>query len=532
MDAANRLYHSFSGRTPGMNSPTLTLHQLLPGSTAGQHWIDDASANGAGQVIVTGVTSDSRRVTPGDVFVAVAGTKADGHQFVQQAVARGAVAVVSETPSEGISVPQYITDCSAAAFARMCMRFNVGTRCPIVCAGITGTNGKTTASWMLRSILQTAGLRTGMVGTIECDDGVECSASEMTTPTADALAAHMRRLMEQRATHSVLEISSHALVQKRCAGIQLSAAAITNITQDHFDYHRTVDAYRMAKASIAELLHADAPLLLNLDDPGCQYVMDRLVGSAAVITFGVDNPEAELRSTLLQKNHRSQRVRLELAQGDAEIRLRMIGRHNVANCLVAAGLAEQLGVRLSHIVDGLESLHVVPGRLERIDEGQSFQVLVDYAHTPDALARCTSTIRDFVPGRLICVFGAGGDRDQSKRPRMGEAASIADYCIITSDNPRNEDPQTIAEQIAEGFSTNTEYDIQLDRREAIAHAFDVAQPGDVVLLAGKGHESVQEIGSEQYQFDDRDVARSLLREMTASQTVAELQPRFSLPKSA
>ena len=215
MDAANRLYHSFSGRTPGMNSPTLTLHQLLPGSTAGQHWIDDASANGAGQVIVTGVTSDSRRVTPGDVFVAVAGTKADGHQFVQQAVARGAVAVVSETPSEGISVPQYITDCSAAAFARMCMRFNVGTRCPIVCAGITGTNGKTTASWMLRSILQTAGLRTGMVGTIECDDGVECSASEMTTPTADALAAHMRRLMEQRATHSVLEISSHALVQKR-----------------------------------------------------------------------------------------------------------------------------------------------------------------------------------------------------------------------------------------------------------------------------------------------------------------------------
>lgn len=515
-----------------MYSPTLTLQQLLPSTILNQHWADAAAANRAAQIVVTGVTADSRNVTAGDVFVAVAGTRADGHQFVRQAVANGAVAVVTEMPIEGISVPQYVTECSASLFAQMCMTLNVGTRCPIVCAGITGTNGKTTASWMLRSILQAAGLRTGLVGTIETDDGVECAQSNITTPTADALALHMRRLMDQRATHSVMEISSHALVQKRCAGTQLSAAAITNITQDHFDYHHTVDAYRKAKASITELLHADAPLLLNLDDPGCQYVMDRLVGSAAVITYGVNNPEAELRAALLQKNHRSQRIRLELAQGDAEIRLRMIGEHNVANSLVAAGLAEQLGIRLADIVEGLESLHTVPGRLERIDEGQSFQVLVDYAHTADALKRCLTTIRDFVPGRLICVFGAGGNRDQSKRPKMGAAASIADYCIITSDNSRNEDPQVIADQLSQGCAAGTEYEIQLNRRDAIAQAFAVAHPGDVVLLAGKGHESVQEIGNRRTRFDDREVARTLLQEMAASQTVADLQPRFSLPKSA
>ncbi len=515
---------------PGMNSPTVSLQQLLPTANLNQHWTDPAAANQAAQIVVTGVKADSRRVTTGDVFVAVAGTQTDGHQFVRQAVANGAVAVVTEIPIEGISVPQYVTQCSASLFAKLCMTLNVGTHCPIVCTGITGTNGKTTASWMLRSILQAAGLRTGLVGTIETDDGVQCSDSNITTPAADALAAHMRRLMEQRATHSVMEISSHALVQKRCAGIRLSAAAITNITQDHFDYHRTVDAYRMAKASIAELLHADAPLLLNLDDPGCQFVMDRLVGSAGVITFGVDNPEAELRATLLQNNHRSQRVRLELAQGDAEIRLRMIGSHNVSNCLAAAGLAEQLGIRLADIIEGLESLHAVPGRLERIDEGQSFQVLVDYAHTADALDRSLTTIRDFVPGRLICVFGAGGDRDQSKRPKMGAAASIADYCIITSDNPRHENPQVIADQITAGC--RTEYEVQLNRREAIAQAFDVAQPGDVVLLAGKGHESVQEIGDQRAKFDDREIARTLLQEMAASQTVADLQSRFSLPKSA
>lgn len=512
-----------------MNSPTLSLQQLLPSDDPDRHWSHAAAAK---KIKATGVTADSRLVTPGDVFVAVTGTLSDGHKFVQQAVAKGAVAVVTETPVEDISVPQYVADCSATAYAQMCMRFSVGPHCPVVSVGITGTNGKTTSSWMLRSILRAAGLRTGMMGTIESDDGCERNPSEMTTPAADSLAAHMRRLMEQRATHSVLEISSHALAQNRSAGIQLSAAAITNITQDHLDYHHTIESYRRAKATIAELLHADAPLLLNLDDPGCQFVMDHLVRPADVITFGVENPDAELRATMLQQNHRSQRVRLELAQGDAEIRLRMIGRHNVENCLVAAGLAEQLGIRLPDIVEGLESLHSVPGRLQRIDEGQSFQVLVDYAHTPDALKRCLTTIRDFVPGRLICVFGAGGNRDQSKRPMMGEAASIADYCVITSDNPRNEEPETIAQQITAGFVAGAEYEIQLNRREAIAQAFCVAEPGDVVLLAGKGHESIQEIGNRRSKFDDRDVARLLLKEMAACQTADQLQPRFSLPKSA
>lgn len=514
-----------------MPAKALTLQQLLPDSYQPQRWLN-AELMAPHKARITGVSADSRNVSPGDVFVAMPGTKTDGHRFIRDAVARGAVAVVTETPIEGVPVPQYVVDSSASTFAQLCMNFEVGTHCSIVCAGITGTNGKTTSSWMLRSILQAARLRTGMVGTIESDDGVERQPADLTTPTADRLAAHMRQMVEQMSTHSVVEISSHALVQKRCDGLRLSAAAITNITQDHFDYHKTTDAYRVAKASIRELLHPDAPLLLNLDDPGCQFVIDQLVGSASVVTFGVDNPEAELRATILEKNHRSQRIRLHLAQGDAEVRLRMIGHHNVSNCLVAAGLAEQLGVRLPDIVKGLESLRAVPGRLERIDEGQAFQVLIDYAHTPDALERSTSTIHEFVPGRLICVFGAGGDRDQSKRPQMGQAASLADYCILTSDNPRHEDPQNIVSQIAAGLPAGAEHETQLNRRDAITRAFNMAEPGDVVLLAGKGHETTQDIRGDQCPFDDREVARAILKELSESQTVAGLQPRFALSKSA
>ncbi|MEZ6129881.1 MAG: UDP-N-acetylmuramoyl-L-alanyl-D-glutamate--2,6-diaminopimelate ligase [Planctomycetaceae bacterium] len=517
-----------------MNVTALNLQRLLPGVDFCAH-----SATGTGtpsvdpvDLFVNGVTADSRQVRPGDVFVAVRGTQSDGHAHIGDAVANGAVAVVVQQAQSNIPVPQYVVPCSATAFAKMTMTVHVGHRCPIVNVGITGTNGKTTTSWMLRSMMQAAGLRTGLIGTIESSDGVSSSVSTMTTPSADALAVHLKTLMQQQATHNVMEISSHALVQKRCEGIRLSAAAITNITQDHFDYHGTADAYRAAKAQIAGLLHPDAPLLLNMDDPGCQFLLDRMVGSAAIISYGIQHPDAELRASLLHRTHRSQRLRLHLAQGDAEVRLRLIGQHNVSNSLVAAGLAEQLGIRIRDIVEGLESLHNVPGRLERIDEGQAFQVLVDYAHTTDALERCLATIREYVPGRLICVFGAGGNRDQSKRPMMAEAAAAADLCIVTSDNPRNEDPQQIIAQITAGFPRGTQFTTRTDRREAIALAFELAEAGDVVLLAGKGHESIQEIGRQQLPFDDRVVARELLRPLSGSRTLHELSTACALNRSA
>ena len=503
---------------------------MIPKTISLQQWLPDAQIFGCDDIVVSQIQSDSRRVLPGDVFVAVCGIRSDGHSHIADAVIRGAVAVITERRASSLSIPQAIVPCSATAFAKLSMLLQVGPQPPVTLAGITGTNGKTTTAWMVRSILEAARLRTGIVGTIETSDGINRWPSTLTTPAADALARQMQEMVNQQTSHCVMEVSSHALQQKRCAALRFAVAAITNITHDHLDYHQTLEKYSSVKASIAALLHTDAPLLVNLDDSGCRRIMNQLT-TAPVVTYGIDAEDAELRATELSKTHRSQRVCLHLAQGDAELRLRLIGKHNLSNSLVAAGIAEQLGIGIKDIVAGLERLTSVPGRLERIDEGQSFQVLVDYAHTPDALERSILTLRNHVPGKLICVFGAGGNRDISKRPEMGKAASLADVCIVTSDNPRDEDPVEILRNIAEGFIRPARFELEVDRQQAILRAFRMAEPGDVVLLAGKGHEGTQEIAGHRHCFDDRDVARRLLR-VSGAGNVAELQPVFSMPRSA
>ncbi len=504
-----------------MNETGLSLQQLLP----------EPQFINCCDIAVLRVSTDSRSVVPGDVFIAVAGSTFDGHSFIDEAIAGGATAIVVQRRIEHATIPQCVVSCAATAHAVISMALAVGQQQLTTVAGVTGTNGKTTTSWMLRSILESAGHRTGLVGTICMNDGLDSSPSSLTTPSAGILADHFRRMKLALTSHCAIEISSHALVQKRCAGIQLSAAAITNVTQDHYDYHGTAEAYQSAKADIAGLLYPDAPLLLNADDPGCRRITERFDNEARIVTYGIDNSEAELQSTVLRRTHRSQRVRLNLAQGDAEFRLRLIGQHNVSNCLAAAGLAEQLGISLAHIVDGLEALHAVPGRVERIDEGQAFQVLVDYAHTPDALAQCLNAVRDFVPGRLICVFGAGGERDRSKRPLMARAATAADVVIVTSDNPRSEDPGQIITDITDGFSADAVYASEVDRHEAISVALSQAEPGDMVVVAGRGHEHSQQTAGAVLSFDDREVVRKLLR-ATDSTTVDDLQPRFSVQRSA
>jgi UDP-N-acetylmuramoyl-L-alanyl-D-glutamate--2,6-diaminopimelate ligase len=504
-----------------MNDAALSLQQLLP----------EPRFVNCCDIAVLRVSTDSRSVIPGDVFVAVAGNTCDGHSFIDEAIANGAAAVVVQRLIGDVRIPQCIVSCTATAHARISMALAVGQQQSTIVAGVTGTNGKTTTTWMLRSILESAGHRTGLVGTICTNDGVDSRPSPLTTPSAGALADHFQQMKLARTSHCAMEISSHALVQKRCAGIHLSAAAITNVTQDHFDYHGTAEAYQAAKSDIAGLLYPDAPLLLNADDPGCRRIMERLDNQASMVTYGIDNPDAELRSTVLRSTHRSQRVRLHLAQGDAEFRLRLIGRHNVSNCLAAAGLAEQLGISLAHIVAGLQAVHAVPGRVERIDEGQPFQVLVDYAHTPDALAQCLDAVRDFVPGRLICVFGAGGERDRSKRPLMAHAAMAADVAIVTSDNPRSEDPGQIITDITAGFSADAVFASETDRHEAISVALEQAEPGDMVVVAGRGHEGLQETAGAMLPFDDREVVRQLLR-AADSTAVDDLQPRFAVQRSA
>ena len=500
--AAFLIWKRPSGRMPGMNLKTARLRQLLRDS----HFV------GCQDIGANSVTADSRCVTPGALFVAVPGTQTDGHDHVASAIAAGCCAVVVSRELPDLSVAQCVVPCPSTAFATISMALHMGRETMPICAGVTGTNGKTTTTWMLRAILDAAEISAGLIGTIENDNGMVSAPATMTTPSADVLAADIRRMVDSNTSHCVLEISSHALVQKRCSALKLSAAAITNVTHDHLDYHRNIEEYRAAKKLIVDLLSHDAPLLLNIGDQGCRSIRDVVEGSVSVVTYGCETSDSDLRVTPVSHTHRSQRLRLHLASGAADVRLRLIGLHNAENALAAAGLAEQLNVSSADIVRGLESLHAVPGRLERIDEGQLFQVIVDYAHTPDALRRALITIRGFVPGRVICVFGAGGNRDQSKRPLMAQAAAAADLCIVTSDNPRNENPNQIVSDIIAGMPSGTAVRAEVDRGVAIQQAIETAEPGDVVLIAGKGHESRQELDGETVPFDDRQVARKTLRE--------------------
>ncbi|MEP3482147.1 MAG: UDP-N-acetylmuramoyl-L-alanyl-D-glutamate--2,6-diaminopimelate ligase [Fuerstiella sp.] len=488
----------------------LTLQQLLQladcsGSELAEYPID------LRQLQVTDLTCDSREVKSGTVFVAIPGSRTDGHTFLFEAATAGAIFAIVRHRNPDLPLPQLEVNCPASTYSQLCLKLALGKTNRIQTAGITGTNGKTTTAWMLQAILQAAGRQTGVIGTICHHDGVGQLPSDMTTPDARVLGELFNAMSRQGTSHCAMEISSHALVQNRAAGLQLSAAALTNITQDHFDYHGDFDSYRTAKASIVRLLHQEGPLLLNVDDVGCQQVLSDISESVPVITCSIEKRDCEISGSILRQNHRSTTARLRLAQGDCDVRIKMVGDHNVSNCLIAAGLAEQMGVDLDAVVEGLQSLSSVPGRLERIDLGQPFQVFVDYAHTPDALQHCLRTLRSFTTGRVICVFGAGGDRDRSKRPQMGAAASVADRCFVTSDNPRSESPEAIIADIVAGISATTSVQPVVQRQTAIAIAIQEAEAGDTIVIAGRGHESMQEVREGFVPLHDAHCVRSVLK---------------------
>lgn len=378
--------------------------------------------------------------------------------------------------------------------------------------GITGTNGKTTTAWLLRSILEAAGKTTGLLGTIEYSDGRKRMPASLTTPAPQQLAQMFAEMTSQKASHCVMEISSHALDQSRCAAVPLTAAAITNITRDHFDYHNNAENYRTAKSRIADLLIPNAPLLIGIDDPGCRTVLGQLSSRASILSFGFCD-EARIRAEIIAATSSRQQIRLTLLHGTVDVQLSLVGRHNVLNALTAAGLAEQLGVNLSVIAESLEAATHVPGRMERVDSGQPFSVFVDYAHTPDGIANCLATARSLSHGRVILVFGAGGDRDRDKRPEMAQAAEGADVVIVTSDNPRSESPAQIISDICSGFSSMVTVHTEADRNRAIQRAIQTAEPDDVVVIAGRGHETVQQMGDKSISFDDRKVVQHAVREL-------------------
>lgn len=467
---------------------------------------------GAGDIRAARFVSDSRSVRPGDVFFALAGLQHHGRQFIDDAILAGASAVVLDRAVAHIAVPQCVVSDPRAAYAKICMQQVGHPQRDLTIAGVTGTNGKTTTTWLLRSILETAGLTTALLGTIEYSDGVARSAASLTTPSSEDLAAYFAQMRSRTTSHCVMEVSSHALDQSRCASMELSTAAVTNVTRDHFDYHGDRTNYLKAKARIAGLLRPGRSLLLGIDDAGCRDLQSMLSPKTDVLTFGFDE-SATLRVDAGEHRDRHTCLRLNLLSSSLTICTTLVGRHNALNILLAAGMAEQLQIDPSAIAEGLERTESVPGRMERIDAGQDFTVLVDYAHTPDGLTHCVATARAMAMGRVILVFGAGGNRDRAKRPLMAQAAESADLVVVTSDNPRSEIPLSIISDICEGFRSMDRIRTCVDRQQAILSALQVAKTGDVVVIAGRGHESTQEIGSRRICFDDRKVTRRLLLEL-------------------
>jgi len=467
-----------------------------------------ARFHGTRDIRVSTCSNHSAACQPGDLFVAMLGAEQDGHDYVAEAVAHGASAVLAEEWRPGSDVPFCIVEDSREAWGQVChaLAGNPAARVPVV--GVTGTNGKTTTSCLIASILYCAGELPALAGTLGYCDGRRTLPAPLTTPPAPLIADWLARSESQGATHAVLEVSSHALAQRRTAGFEFDVACVTNVRRDHLDFHGTLANYKAAKARIFDQLRDGGVAVLNLDDAVCREYLGMLTGP--VLTYGMKSA-AEVTANVIER-HRSEQTFLLTAGNDSvPVRTAIIGDHHVANCLAAATVGLVYGIDLDVIVRGLERITTMPGRLERIECGQPFSVFVDYAHTPDALTRVLATLREVCTGRLICVFGAGGDRDRAKRPLMGKAVEAgADLAIITDDNPRGERPAKIAGQIVRGFQRPQQAVVIHDRTTAIHTALAAADPGDCVLIAGKGHESVQIVGSRRHPFDDRDVARQWL----------------------
>jgi len=459
-------------------------------------------------VNVTGVVDDSRCVKQGSCFVAVRGPRADGHRYIAAAAAGGAAAIICENPAaaNGDLPAAVVTDTRQAAGPMAQAMLGWPAR-KLAAVGVTGTNGKTTVARLTQAIVQAIGRRCGMVGTIRHDTGGRTVAARNTTPGAIELADLTAEMVEAGCRHAVMEVSSHALDQYRTTGIDFQVGVFTNLSGDHLDYHKTMEAYLGAKARLFESLGSSATAVVNRDDPAGEEIAERT--AAHVLWYGL-GAEASLRGAVERMDVSGAVLSMSYGGQTVAVRTPLIGRHNVLNCLAAAGAAQALGVDLAAVADALAGVECVPGRLERVKAEAPYRVFVDYAHTDDALANVLETVAPMCAGgKLILVFGCGGDRDRTKRPRMAAVAQkYAHRIVLTSDNPRSEDPQAIVDEIVAGLSAagRAKTHVQIDRRLAIEEAVASAESGDVVLIAGKGHEDYQIIGDRRVHFDDVETA--------------------------
>jgi len=466
---------------------------------------------------VTGVFVDSRQVVPGAVFVAVRGSDVDGQDFIEDALKNGAVAIVSEVAPAANGDPSvcwaHVADARSAVAALACA-WNEQPSASMKMVGITGTNGKTTTAFLVHSIMQKVWTRAGLLGTVQVDDGETVSVATHTTPGPIELQSILRTMADNDCRGVAMEISSHALEQKRTDGLQLDAAVFTNFTQDHLDYHRTMESYYDAKRRLFVLLETQdgdkkTTAVINLDDPTGQRLADEFEGLLHMITYG-HGVHVDLRIGREKQTVRGTEFDIKYKERDYLVRTPYIGRFNVDNCVAAIASAIAVGIKPRDAIRALADAPQVPGRMEKVGVRDGASVFVDYAHTPDALANACAALKELNPRRLITVFGCGGDRDRTKRPLMGQAATEgSDLCIVTSDNPRSEDPKAIIKDIEKGMEGKRFHSIP-DRMLAIQVAVNTSENGDIVLIAGKGHETYQEIAGEQIDFDDRRAAYKAL----------------------
>lgn len=486
------------------------MHAALPLATASaslREVLPCARFLGCSDLQVEHLTDDSRLVQAGSLFAVIAGAREHGAKYIHEAVARGALGLLVEQPEADCEIPQCVVPSVREAYAQLSAVLAGRPDRSVRVAGVTGTNGKTTVAWMTHAMFAAGGKPAGLLGTIENHDGRVSEPATLTTPVAGTLHQWLVRMQANCAADAAMEVSSHALDQRRLAGIQLQSAAVTNVTRDHLDYHGTYESYWAAKTQILGLIRSGGVAVLSRDNASSWEMMSLVSPEISVICSGL-TPLADVHAEIVRESRSGMEFRLRIHGASAPCHLPMIGRHNVENALTAAALAWHHGRTIDEIAGALERFCGVPGRLQAIDCGQPFDLYVDYAHTDDALRRCLSAVRRVTGGQLICVFGAGGDRDSEKRPLMGAAAALADIAVLTSDNPRSEPPEDIMRQILAGFPTDFQsVVIEPDRAAAILKAVELARTGDAIVIAGKGHERTQQIGTRVVPFDDCQVAR-------------------------
>jgi UDP-N-acetylmuramoyl-L-alanyl-D-glutamate--2,6-diaminopimelate ligase len=470
--------------------------------------IEHEYVNGDQNAEISGIAYDSRRVKPGDLFVCIKGFKVDGHEFISQAIGQGAAAVIVEKEVEDAKVPLIKVKNSRRALALISAAFFSNPSSKFKLIGVTGTNGKTTTTYLIKTILEQGGSKVGLIGTNQNMIGDKVLPAERTTPESLELQQLFSDMVKEKVDYVVMEVSSHSLELNRVDGCNFEIGIFTNITQDHLDFHVTMENYLKAKTTLFKRCKKG---IINVDDSSSEYILNN--GTCEMITFGIDK-EADIHAKDIEISEKGVKFDVDTPYGSKFIELGIPGRFSVYNALGSIGACLALGISLEQIQQGLKQAKGVPGRAQIVETGKDFTVLIDYAHTPDGLENILNTVNGFAKGRVVTLFGCGGDRDKTKRPIMGEiAGKLSDFCIITSDNPRTEDPLQILNHIEEGIKkTDCSYVVIENRFEAIKYALENAKKDDVIVLAGKGHETYQILKDRVIHFDEKEIVESILRE--------------------